>query len=108
MKDYKEEELDEEEYYYYTTVPHIRPQREFYKKNDEDSCNNSNSNWNFTKTLKERMYQKNLSIRKTAKLLNISTSDFNKILSGQKEPSMKIARLIHKYLDIDAKIILGV
>lgn len=108
MKDYKEEELDEEEYYYYTTVPHIRPQREFYKKNDEDNCNNSNSNWNFTKTLKQQMYQKNLSIRKTAKLLNISTSTLNEILSGQKEPSMQIARLIHKYFDIDAKIILGI
>lgn len=54
------------------------------------------------------MYQKNLSVTKTAKLLNISSSNLNKILSGQKEPSMKIARLIHKYLDIDAKIILGV
>lgn len=54
------------------------------------------------------MYQKNLSVTKTAKLLNISTSNLNKILSGQKEPSMKIARLIHKYLDIDAKIILGI
>lgn len=54
------------------------------------------------------MYQKNLSVTKTAKLLNISTSNLNKILSGQKEPSMQIARLIHKYLDIDAKIILGV
>ena len=63
---------------------------------------------NCNEIIKQRMYQKNLSVRKTAKLLNISTSNLNKILSGQKEPSMQIARLIHKYLDIDAKIILGV
>lgn len=63
---------------------------------------------NCNEIIKLRMYQKNLSVTKTAKLLNISTSNLNKILSGKKEPSMKIARLIHKYLDIDAKIILGV
>lgn len=63
---------------------------------------------NCNEIIKLRMNQKNLSVTKTAKLLNISSSNLNKILSGQKEPSMKIARLIHKYLDIDAKIILGV
>ena len=63
---------------------------------------------NCNEIIKLRMYQRNLSVTKTAKLLNISSSNLNKILSGQKEPSMKIARLIHKYLDIDAKIILGV
>lgn len=58
--------------------------------------------------IKQRMYQKNLSVKATAKLLNISTLKFNKILSGEKEPSMQIARLIHKHLDIDANTILGI
>lgn len=58
--------------------------------------------------IKLRMYELNLTQAAVAKMIGISPSRVNEILSGKKEPTLKIARNISLKLNIDANIILGV
>ncbi|MEG0519425.1 MAG: helix-turn-helix domain-containing protein [Anaerovoracaceae bacterium] len=58
--------------------------------------------------LKLRMYELKLTQKGLAQLLLISPARINEILSGKKEPTLKVARQISLKLSIDPSIILGV
>lgn len=58
--------------------------------------------------IKLRMYEMDLTQANLGKLLNISASRVSEILSGKCEPTLKMARMISKTLNIDASIVLGV
>lgn len=58
--------------------------------------------------IKLRMYEMDLTQADLGKLLNISASRVSQILSGKCEPTLKMARMISKTLNIDASIVLGV
>ena len=58
--------------------------------------------------LKLRMYEMGISQKGLAGLLGVSAPRISEYLSGKSEPTLKIARLIHQKLNIDADIILGV
>lgn len=57
--------------------------------------------------LKLRMYEKQLSQKALANLLNISPSKISEILSGKSEPTLKQARQISSTLDIAPAVVLG-
>jgi HTH-type transcriptional regulator/antitoxin HigA len=57
--------------------------------------------------LKTRMHEMNFSQKALAELLEISTSRVSEYLSGKAEPTLQIARKMHKKLNIDAAIILA-
>ena len=57
--------------------------------------------------LKTRMHEMNLSQKSLAELLGISTPRVSEFLTGKSEPTLKIARKMHKNLRIDANVILA-
>lgn len=58
--------------------------------------------------LQLRMYEMGITQKRLAEMLNVSQSRVSEYLSGKSEPTLKIARLISKNLNIDADIVLGV
>ena len=58
--------------------------------------------------LRLRMYEMQLTQKKMAELIGVSASRLNEILSGKREPTLKVARAIAVNLSIDASIVLGV
>lgn len=58
--------------------------------------------------LKLRMYEMGLSQAGLAKYIGVSPSRVCDYLSGKAEPTMKVARVISKKLNIDPAIVLGV
>lgn len=58
--------------------------------------------------LKERMSEMGLTQSELAKLLKISQARISELLTGKREPTLKLARQIHDQLNIDSDIILGV
>lgn len=58
--------------------------------------------------LKLRMAEMGLTIARLAKMLNVSTDNMKKYLSGEKEPTLTIGRDISTKLGVDAHIVLGV
>lgn len=58
--------------------------------------------------IKLRMYENELSQKKLAEMLEISTSRVSEYLTGKSEPTLKVARKISKKLNIDPHIVLGV
>jgi len=58
--------------------------------------------------LKLRMYEMGLNQHTMSKLLGISPSRICEYLSGEKEPTLRQARLISTKLNIDPAIVLGV
>jgi HTH-type transcriptional regulator/antitoxin HigA len=60
----------------------------------------------FTDVLKTRMCEMNLTQKTLSDMLGISKSRVSEYLSGKCEPTLKIAKLIHRQLNIDANIIL--
>ncbi len=58
--------------------------------------------------LKLRMYEMGLSQAALAKYIGVSPSRVCDYLSGKAEPTMKVARVICKKLNIDPAIVLGV
>lgn len=57
--------------------------------------------------LKSRMNEMNLTQKSLAEMLEISAPRVSEYLTGKTEPTLQIARRIHKKLNIDANIILG-
>jgi len=57
--------------------------------------------------IKTRMSEMNLTQKTLAELLEISAPRVNEYLSGKSEPTLQVARKIHKKLNIDANVILG-
>jgi HTH-type transcriptional regulator/antitoxin HigA len=60
-----------------------------------------------TDVLKSRMNEMNLTQKTLAEMLGISAPRISEYLTGKSEPTLQVARKIHKELDIDANIILG-
>lgn len=58
--------------------------------------------------IKLRMYERNLTQKRLAELLGISTSRVSDLLTGKSEPTLKVARDISTKLDINASVVLGV
>ncbi len=59
-------------------------------------------------TIKLRMYEMGLTQAALAKKIGVSPSRVYDLLSGKREPSLKVGRRISKELDIDPAIVLGV
>ena len=57
--------------------------------------------------LKSRMYDMNLTQKTLAEMLEISAPRVSEYLTGKSEPTLKVARRMHKKLNIDANVILG-
>jgi HTH-type transcriptional regulator/antitoxin HigA len=57
--------------------------------------------------LKSRMNQMNLTQKTLAEMLGISSPRISEYLTGKSEPTLQVARRMHKELNIDANIILG-
>lgn len=57
--------------------------------------------------LKLRMYEMNLTQRSLANIVGVSPARMNEIISGKREPTLKVARDISIKLSIDANIVLG-
>ncbi len=57
--------------------------------------------------LKSRMNELNLSQKSLAEMLEISAPRVSEYLTGKSEPTLQIARRMHKKLNIDANMILG-
>lgn len=60
-----------------------------------------------TDVLRLRMYEQNLSQKALAAIVGIPPARMNEILSGKREPTLKVARDISIKLSIDANIVLG-
>ncbi len=58
--------------------------------------------------IKLQMYEMGLSQKALAELLGISNSRVSELLSGKIEPTLKLGRIIHERLGIEADTILGV
>jgi HTH-type transcriptional regulator/antitoxin HigA len=57
--------------------------------------------------LKTRMYEMNLTQKSLAEMLGISSPRISEYLTGKAEPTLQIARKMHRELNIDANLILG-
>ncbi len=61
-----------------------------------------------SEVLKLRMYEMNLTQRSLASIVGVSPARMNEIISGKREPTLKVARDISIKLSIDANIVLGI
>jgi HTH-type transcriptional regulator/antitoxin HigA len=61
----------------------------------------------FTDILKSRMNEMNLTQKTLAEMLGISAPRISEYLTGKSEPTLQVARKMHKELNIDANVILG-
>jgi len=57
--------------------------------------------------LKSRMNDMNLTQKTLAAMLEISAPRVSEYLTGKSEPTLQVARRMHKKLNIDANVILG-
>ncbi len=60
-----------------------------------------------TDVLKSRMHEMNLTQKILAEILGISAPRVSEYLTGKSEPTLQVARKMHKKLNIDSDIILG-
>jgi HTH-type transcriptional regulator/antitoxin HigA len=57
--------------------------------------------------VRERMSEMKLSQKDLAELLGVSPPRISEYLNGKSEPTLKVARLMYRKLDIDPEIVLG-
>lgn len=60
-----------------------------------------------TEMIRLRMAEMNLSQKAVAEMLGGSPPRISEYMTGKSEPTLKVARLLHQKLDIDAEILLG-
>jgi HTH-type transcriptional regulator/antitoxin HigA len=60
-----------------------------------------------TEMIRLRMAEMGLSQKGLASLLGVSPPRISEYMTGKSEPTLKVARLMHQKLDIDAEILLG-
>jgi len=60
-----------------------------------------------TDVIKLRMSEMNLTQKLLAEMLGISAPRVSEYLTGKSEPTLQVARNMHKKLNIDANVILG-
>lgn len=58
--------------------------------------------------IKLRMYEMGLNQKSLSAMLGVSPSRVNDYINGRCEPTLKVARMISKKLNIDANIVLGI
>ena len=63
---------------------------------------------NFADVLKLRMFEMGLSQKGLSELIGVSPSRICNYLSGKSQPTLQIARVISRKMNIDAHIVLGV
>ena len=56
--------------------------------------------------VRERMSEMNLSQKELAELLGVSPPRISEYMSGKSEPTLKVAKLMYRKLDIDPEILL--
>jgi HTH-type transcriptional regulator/antitoxin HigA len=56
--------------------------------------------------IKDEMNERGLSQKQLAEILGVSPSRISEYMTGKAEPTLKVARLLHQKLDIDADFIL--
>jgi HTH-type transcriptional regulator/antitoxin HigA len=61
-----------------------------------------------TDILKLRMYEMGLTQAALSKIIGVSPSRLSDYMAGKSEPTLKVARMISKKLQIDARVVLGV
>jgi HTH-type transcriptional regulator/antitoxin HigA len=57
--------------------------------------------------IKDEMDERGISQKQLAEMLGVSPSRISEYMTGKADPTLKIARLLHKKLDIDPDFILG-
>lgn len=57
--------------------------------------------------IKDEMKERGITQKQLAELLGVSPSRISEYMTGKAEPTLKVARLLHRKLDIDADFILG-
>jgi HTH-type transcriptional regulator/antitoxin HigA len=57
--------------------------------------------------IKDEMDERGITQKQLAEMLGVSPSRISEYMTGKAEPTLKVARLLHKKLDIDADFILG-
>ena len=60
-----------------------------------------------TEMIRLRMAEMNLSQKALAELLGVSPPRISEYMTGKSDPTLKVARIMHQKLDIDAEILLG-
>lgn len=62
---------------------------------------------NLSEIIKLKMHEQGLNQKGLSELLGISTSRVSEYLTGKSEPTLKVAKIISKKLNIEPSIILG-
>jgi HTH-type transcriptional regulator/antitoxin HigA len=57
--------------------------------------------------IREEMAERGLSQKELAELLGVSPPRISEYMNGKSEPTLKVARLLHRKLDIDPDILLS-
>jgi HTH-type transcriptional regulator/antitoxin HigA len=57
--------------------------------------------------IKDEMDERGITQKQLAEMLGVSPSRVSEYMTGKAEPTLKVARLLHKKLDIDPDFILG-
>jgi HTH-type transcriptional regulator/antitoxin HigA len=57
--------------------------------------------------IKDEMEERGITQKQLAEMLGVSPSRISEYMNGKAEPTLKVARLLHKKLDIDPDFILG-
>ena len=57
--------------------------------------------------IRDEMDERGITQKQLAELLGVSPSRISEYMTGKAEPTLKVARRLHKELDIDADFILG-
>jgi HTH-type transcriptional regulator/antitoxin HigA len=57
--------------------------------------------------IKDEMDERGITQKQLAEMLGVSPSRISEYMNGKAEPTLKVARLLHKKLDVDADFILG-
>ena len=57
--------------------------------------------------IKDEMEERGITQKQLAELLGVSPSRISEYMTGKAEPTLRVARLLHKKLDIDPDFIVG-
>jgi len=57
--------------------------------------------------IRDEMEERGITQKQLAEILGVSPSRISEYMTGKAEPTLKVARLLHKKLDIDPDFILG-
>ena len=58
------------------------------------------------RSIEDEMYNRNIKQKELAKMLGINEPSLSQIMGGKRSVSMRTAKRLHKYLNIDAKMLI--